>query len=326
MAGALAAMPWAWFLLRDLHPWLDVLALGLPVVVLAVAGAAVAVTVLRGRWSPGMIAASWLVFGAMAVVGPWLPQGGRDPVDGVRIVAANVRADGSDPSVVGAEILDQDPDIVVVSERTDGHEDVLSQRFPDVLRSAARGTQFDVGVFTDLPVEDMGMPPGISDEGGVRIRVEGPEGPFVLYALHLPPPRLLPSSHPEVSVRRHTEIVSALHAAIAGERLPVVVAGDLNLVDRASGYRRLTGVLDDAVRAGWARPTSLKPVAVPLLARVDHILAPEGWCSGGATIFSLTGSDHRGVAATVGACQQQSAERPGRQPLRAATSLDRLVK
>lgn len=86
-----------------------------------------------------------------------------------------------------------------------------------------------------------------------------------------------------------------------------MVVGDLNLVDRASGYRALVGELDDAMRSGWAGPTAQRSWLDLLLARVDHVLVPEAWCSTDAVRFHLRGSDHRGLAATVGPCPGERA-------------------
>ena len=56
----------------------------------------------------------------------------------------------------------------------------------------------------------------------------------------------------------------------------VVVAGDLNLSDRAGGYRILTGVYRDAMRAGvWATDTYRLHVWRALLLRIDHVFVTE---------------------------------------------------
>lgn len=297
------ALPWTWFLVRDLHPAADVVALGMPVLVaVAVAGCLVSVLIHR-RPTPLASAASWVVFGFVVIVGPWTPRSAPPPVDAVRIVAANTYGSRPYPPSIGMDIAAQAPDVVVVSEVSPGVEEELGARFASTVRAdAGRSGRSDVAVFSDLPMELLDLPDGLGGSRGLRVRVDGPAGPFVLYGLHLPPPRARPDGYPDVSVRRHHEIVRALRDAVARERLPVVVAGDLNLVDRASGYRSLTRVLDDAMRSTWLRPTSLRAGTLPLLARIDHVMVPESWCSTDASVFTLTGSDHRGVAATTGPC------------------------
>jgi endonuclease/exonuclease/phosphatase (EEP) superfamily protein YafD len=296
-------VPWTWFLVRDLHPAADVVALGMPVLVGVAVLGTVVLAALRRRTALLAVAVSWLLFGLVVVVGPWVPRPGADPVDAVRVVAANTFGSQSYPPSVGADIAEQSPQVVVISELSAGTEEELRSRFDAVERAApGRSGQPHVGVFTDLPVERLDVPAGVDGSRGVRLRIEGPSGPFVLYGLHLPPPRPRPGDPPDVSVREHRRIVDAVHDAIAVEDLPVVVAGDLNLVDRTYGYRQLLGVLDDAMRDGWVRPTARRRPTLPVLGRVDHVLVSESWCSTDTSIFSLTGSDHRGVAATVGPC------------------------
>ncbi|WP_433558635.1 hypothetical protein ACQPWY_09265 [Pseudonocardia xinjiangensis] len=90
LVPVLAAVPWAWFVVRDAFGSVtDVLAIVLPVVVaaLVVAALAVAVRLRRRRWL--VPAASALAMGVTAVVGPWLPAdaGPVAPGHAVTVVA-----------------------------------------------------------------------------------------------------------------------------------------------------------------------------------------------------------------------------------------------
>ena len=98
-------------------------------------------------------------------------------------------------------------------------------------------------------------------------------------------------------------IVERLGDRVASERVPVVVAGDLNSADRAPDYRALVarGGLIDAMRAGWAGPTSVGKWQ-PLLVRIDHVLVSAGWCGDGPRRFHIPGSDHVGVTVSIGPC------------------------
>jgi endonuclease/exonuclease/phosphatase (EEP) superfamily protein YafD len=91
--------------------------------------------------------------------------------------------------------------------------------------------------------------------------------------------------------------------AAGAETLPVVIAGDMNMPDRTSSYRAFTDAMHDAVRSGFAWPTSLKWFQAPLLLRIDHIWVSEEWCADDGGSFTLAGSDHRGVNASVGPCR-----------------------
>lgn len=295
-------LPWAWFLVRDAHPAADVVALGMPVLVSAAVACCLVLVVWRRRLCTLATTASWVLFGLVVIVGPWTPRSGPAPVDAVRIVGANTFGSFSDPPSIAEDIAAQAPDLVVVSEVSDGVEEELSRRFATTHVGVIGLTgRPDVVVFSDLPVEQLEMPDALRSRG-VRLLVSGPSGPFTLYGLHLPPPRARPAGGPEVSVRGHQEIVRAVRDAVRSEDGPVVVAGDLNLVDRTSGYRRLTAILDDAMRSGWVRPTSWRKATAPLLGRVDHVFISETWCASGSTIFALTGSDHLGIAVDAGGC------------------------
>jgi endonuclease/exonuclease/phosphatase (EEP) superfamily protein YafD len=89
-------------------------------------------------------------------------------------------------------------------------------------------------------------------------------------------------------------------AALLDERA-AVVAGDLNLCDRTSGYHRLVRGRLDAMRTGRAATTFVGPGGWRWLGlRIDHVVLPAGWGAAEALTFPITGSDHRGVAAVVG--------------------------
>jgi endonuclease/exonuclease/phosphatase (EEP) superfamily protein YafD len=95
----------------------------------------------------------------------------------------------------------------------------------------------------------------------------------------------------------------ALHAAAAQARaakVPVVIAGDLNLTPYAPMYRELLGesgladaFADRAWRSTWQ--ASWWPLALP----IDHVLVPPSTCVQRAEIGAATGSDHRPVRVTI---------------------------
>jgi len=75
------------------------------------------------------------------------------------------------------------PDVLVVSELTRWVDATLADRLP-YRRLAWDGGA--VGVYSRLPLR----PPDLvgPEVPGVRVQVDGPTGPFVLYALHVPRP------------------------------------------------------------------------------------------------------------------------------------------
>jgi hypothetical protein len=72
---------------------------------------------------------------------------------------------------------------------------------------------------------------------------------------------------------------------------------------RRPDYRLLVdgAGLTDAMRDGWAGPTSVTTWRAFLL-RIDHLLVGPGWCGDAPRRFALPGSDHDGITATIGPC------------------------
>jgi endonuclease/exonuclease/phosphatase family metal-dependent hydrolase len=162
-----------------------------------------------------------------------------------------------------------------------GDQLVLS-RFP--LRRLDRPTSF---------------PPKLTAE---RWEVETDSGRLVLYSARLSRPHARePGQIGAALARQETQVAALLRAATA-ERVPTLLAGDLNLSDRTREYRRLTGRFRDAMRAGLAGPTYMRLLYRPLLLRIDHLFVPRGWCTRDAHTFTMRGSDHLGVTADVGPC------------------------
>lgn len=302
VAIALGVLPWTWYLVRDLNGRMDILALAWPVFGTVITGALVVGAIFLRSRAVLAAAVSWALCLTAVVVGPWRPldTGSVRPETAIRIVAGNTYADNTYAPGVAEQFAAQHPDLLVVSEVTSESGAVYAERYRNAVRPQT--SKNDVAVFSDLPMRAEPLPGALRSQRGWRVEVQGPDGPFVLYALHLQKPGAEPSKV-EVGFRTHRRIIDEVVDAVRRETLPVVVAGDLNLVDRTSGYRDLAGVLDDAMRAGWVGPTSRKPATRLLLARIDHIFEPSDWCSTNAKTFTMRGSDHRAVVTTIGPCR-----------------------
>lgn len=301
VAIVLGVLPWTWFLVRDLSGRMDILALAWPVFGTIMAWGLLVLAFVFGSRRLLFAGLSWTACLLVVVVGAWRPLDTGSVRDGtaVRIAAVNVFGSHTHPPSIVRQLDAYDADVVVVSEVAPAAEAVYRDAFRHAVPSHERAD--DVAVYADLPMRDLGLPASLRDQRGRRVEVEGPDGPFVLYALHLQKPGTEVRSY-EVGFRTHRRLIDRIVAAVRAERLPVVVAGDLNLADRTSGFRDLTGVLDDAMRADWVGPTSRKLATRLLLARIDHILMSPDWCSADSKTFTMRGSDHRGVVATVGRC------------------------
>lgn len=292
----LAALPWAWFAVRDAFGVVtDVIAIGIPVLVAGVVtGYALAALRRPMAW---VLAVSTLLAGTVAVVGPWLPAD-RGAVGGTGVTVAGAN---TDYLLTPAPALRELPaDVLVVAELHHGLGAELPDGYPH--RITADRLDVRVGVFSRYPIrllEDSGP-----DLPGMRLEVDGPDGPFVLYALHIPRPWITGEGDGyQTSVAGHYEFAATIAERVRAETLPTVVVGDLNSTDRGRDYRTLLrdGHLTDAMRDTWGGPTSVRKW-LPLLGRIDHVLVSAGWCGDDARRAELPGSSHRAVVATVGPC------------------------
>ncbi|MDN5751136.1 MAG: hypothetical protein L0H64_21940, partial [Pseudonocardia sp.] len=184
-------LPWTWFLVRDVPgPLTDLIAILLPLLAGGVVAAAVLVAVGRPRIRAGALAAalSTLVAGTVAVVGPWLPAdaGAVAAPGGMVVAAANVDDQGKPLEA----LRPVDADLWVVPELSDEVREEFEVTYPHHLVGTADDPR--IGVFSRYPLrllEGAG-----ADLPGERIEVDGPTGPFVLYALHIPRPWILGDS------------------------------------------------------------------------------------------------------------------------------------
>lgn len=304
LAGAAA---WLWFAVRDLSPWFDLLAAGLPagVVIVAVLWVLVAAAFVNARWLVASLLT--LTMGLTAVLLPLRPEATAAPDASLRIATANVASEDGSGVAQARALAAQDFDIVVVTELTWNFQRTLQGEYPHVEvrpRSQALAPWGilppSIGIFSKFPLAAPETPENLP---GIRLQVKGPGGPFALYGLHVPRP------HPSdriggVTPAVHRDVVDAVVERVRGESLPVVVAGDLNATDRGGGYRAFRTVLDDAMRAEWAGGTSRLSVPLweALVLRIDHILRPPTWCSATPERFPIRASDHLGVAVDIGPC------------------------
>ncbi len=299
---ALAALPWTWFLVGGaLGVVTDVLTIVLPLLLGAVVVVAGILAFRRwaGRAAASVLAVSTLLMGAVAVVGPWLPAdtGAVSPDGAVVVAGANVDAQGAPLDALRTI----DADLWVVPELSPEVRSEFTAGYPHSLVSVTRPPI--IGVFSRYPVRV--LEPAGPDLPGERVLVEGPAGPFVLYALHIPRPWIFgdADSSYQASVAEHQRLADAVAARVAGETLPVVVVGDLNSTDRGRDYRALVpgAGLVDAMRAELAGPTSVGKWRF-LLARIDHVLVSRGWCGDDPRRVEMVGSSHRAITVTVGPC------------------------
>jgi len=291
------AFPWAWFAVRDLGVLAAAVATGLPVPVFVVAAVFLASGARRRRVSLAAVGASWLVMGLVTVVGPWVPEAGSAPAQPLRLVMANVRSDNHRPDQGVPGVLAHGGDVVVLIEVESRAESAWRDTYP-FITPVPGASKVVLSRYPARLVEPVNSTEGFR---AARLEIEAPMGRVMLYVVHLARPHARPNLLIGDLNRQHRAVDDLVRRA-EHEDSPVLLIGDFNLSDRTRGYRELHGRYRDAMRSHRAGPTYVKPILWPEFLRVDYIFTSRQWCSSESHSFVIPGSDHRGIAATVGPC------------------------
>ena len=326
-------LPWAWFLIRPLHSSFEVVAVGMPLIALVVMLVALSILLIRRSLRSILWVVSLAAFFGVALFLPGRPLELAEPAETARLASVNVAREWFSYNDIGWLVETEGIDLFVASEISDSHDSELRERYgfgiSDVIGSDPNPAlsdiglvdptevgplgfrEFDqpsIGVYSNFEIERMEDPLiGIVDGGlpGFRVRVSADTGDFILYALHIP--KIGTGSGPyEVGVGEQRRLVQAIHDAAEQEDLPVVIAGDLNIVDRGESYELLTGTFDDAMRQSrWATPTRGRSLLhILLLLRIDHVLiSPELCVSETPQALDVLYTDHSPLLADIGPCQ-----------------------
>ena len=325
-AWLVVLLPWAWFLVRSLHPILEYVAIGLPLIIAVTAVVAIGVSLLRRSTLALTFALSMLVFFAVTVIAPMRPTSAAVPTSSVRVATMNLGLYWFSDNDAGFFVFQEEPDILVGVELAESHDAEFRERFEfaeseiiPLLEQQQNesgltpvGETFrqnglpSIGVYSNVPIAVLEDPLQDVFPGGLpgfRLQVEAAEGPFILYALHIPRPFPGEGAY-QLPASDHVELVEAIAVAIEAEELPVLLAGDLNTVDRGQSYRRLTNDLNDGMRqSGWAVPTAARSVVRAFFfARLDHLLVTDELCVSGGASFDTRYADHRPLIGDVGRC------------------------
>ena len=300
-AAVLALVPWTWFAVRDLGSMLDLVATGLPVLFGPAALGLGVYAAVRARPLLAVAALSCLVAGAVAVIGPWRPEPLPPPVGGFRVVAANVNSHNRNPREAVADAVTRGGDLVMLLEAGEAGWIGHPPEYSTVLQPRYSNQVY----LSRFPARLLDRPEGWPRRlRAHRLEVDAPSGRVIVYVAHLVRPYLGPHRifrlQRQLTAQRRER--DALLTSARTETAPVILAGDFNLSDRSRGYRRINGQFRDAMRDRWAGPTYVAGPWRPFLLRIDHVFMPHDWCSAHPGRFDLRGSDHRGVAVTVGPC------------------------
>jgi len=285
------AIPWTWYLVRDLGPAMQFVSMALPVLVAAgLLGLLISAADSR-KVTPLLVAASVAAFGWVSVIGPRSAQPSPVPADPIRIASLSL-ADTKDLAsglrVVAATRADIR--VVVAPSKKQAASIRRAIKAPDTLQSGR------FVVFSRYPLSQAPLPKGLPAGLVVRFQVFGPTSTFVVYATRTDAGILAAGMNDPLALER-------LRTAALHEDFPAILIGDMGMSDRSTEYRAYAASFRDAMRARVGASSTVGSFWSPLLLRIDHVFTSTTWCAAGSRTFDVPGSDQRGLIASVGPCR-----------------------
>jgi len=242
------------------------------------------------------------------------------PVPGpgeLRVVTYNIRAglDGLDEVVEDLRALS--PDVIALQEvergvarsmRADQPAELgralgMEHAFVGSIVSPTAGDH-GVAILSRYPMSEV-MPIPLPQGNGrwprvaLEARIEAPQGPFRMVAVHLARPWGWPLSNTGTRLAQ----IRTLLDVLGGDELPVVVAGDFNSFAISPEVWAMERRLESSWkpwRDGWAPSFELRSVGWPGGAiKIDHVFHDRRWGDRGTWAATHGASDHRPVVADL---------------------------
>ena len=224
------------------------------------------------------------------------------PAADLTVMTCNLLMVNPDVTPLLNEMLTYKPQVLLLQEYTaQGHEAAKAALSADYPYSSfvTRDDSFGVAIYSKLPFVgdvDNRFPLGRAGVEQTRAVVRLGGRDVAVYNVHLLPPRRL-----DYAIDSRLQFAD-LCKALSEEKLPYVVAGDLNLTETTPQHRDLkrVGAADAHDAAGWG-PGWTWPVNsflryTPGL-RMDHVYAGNGLKPVRCATGEGRGSDHRPVIA-----------------------------
>jgi len=289
-----AAVPWLWFLVRDLGSVTQLIALAIPVLVVAAfVGMAISLVDER-RLSTLVIAVSVAAFGWVTVFGPRAATPAPSPVAPVRIASLAMGGTNADANAILRSVAGSKADLVVVVEPSKKVRAALAKtdRYPFALTSGS------FVVLSSASVRELPLPKPLPPDLIVRLQVDRPEGAFIVYAVRAGDSLLESTLNDPLKAQ-------ALRDTASDEHLPVVLAGDFGFSDRSAEYRLFEGTFRDAMRADVnAENTAATFPWTLMYVRTGFVLTSPAWCAAQTGTFDVAGAQTDGLIASVGPCRR----------------------
>jgi endonuclease/exonuclease/phosphatase (EEP) superfamily protein YafD len=247
----------------------------------------------------------------------------KRPENALRLISCNMEYFQPGVEDVFREIAGYKPDVVAFQEAMGGWE-FFPRYFPGW--QIVHEDEYWIGSRFPVHRIDICNTGDFPHATGVSVRIDAPDGPFILHDVHLTTPRygfvqvnwhsVLDGSGPRnleaYNARRSSEArkvrayVDRVDASIEKGQLPVVVVGDFNTPSVSNFYREAwPGFLNAFETAGlgfdYTAPCTHHRYwfnDVPWV-RIDHILTDEHWAVSAFDVGHSPGSDHHLVSARI---------------------------
>jgi hypothetical protein len=289
-----AAVPWAWFLVRDMGSVTQLVALAIPVLV-AAAFVGLAISLLdERRLSTLIVAVSVAAFGWVTIFGPRAATPAPAPVAPMRIASMAVDGTKADADAVLKSVAALKADLLIVVEPSKKVRNAMvrTDRYPFSLTSGP------VVVLSSAPVRELPLSKPLPSDFIVRLQVDRPEGAFIVYAVRAGDSLLESTLNDPLKAQQ-------LRDAASEERLPVVLAGDFGFTDRSAEYRMFEAAFRDSMRADAnAQNTAATFPWSLMFVRTGFVLTSPGWCPAQAGTFDVADAQTDGLVASVGPCRR----------------------
>jgi len=216
-----------------------------------------------------------------------------------KIYSANINKDNKGLSMLINEIKIEKPEITLLIEVRPRHFEELAPLIDQYKYRLLDPKMYisNVGIvfLSTYPIMDYNIV-NLSDHGNAiiksRLKVKGRD--VIFYGVHLP----------RIGIDRgfkvRQKIFIRLASQIAGESMPVIIAGDFNTTPYSPVFKKfikISQIKDSSEEFGWQPtwPTFFPPLWIP----IDHVLVSQEIQVVNKDTGSYIGSDHYSVMATL---------------------------
>lgn len=285
------------------------------------AGVALAGLLVLRSWKWAAVAGLVVLLNGASIHGRLFQSSTQVPVDGatiVRIFYTNVLSSNDDAPGLASQILQADPDVILlveINERWLTDLDEVTADYPHRVE-VPRADNFGIAGYSRLPLTLATAFPLIADSLGLgvpalQLVVETPDGPVQLLAVHTVPP---------VSARAsagRNEQLAQIADRVQGATLPTAVVGDLNITPFSPQFSRFvqgssaageppcltTGLT--AAEHPLSMGTWMAGLPAPLRLPIDHCLVGSGLQVAALKTGEPFGSDHRPLICQIALPKQR---------------------